>query len=94
MDTLSPRAWLDDLQARIESLREVGEDYLIVSVGVHGPNLDCDAGNAIATVRMGDDTATAEALHLDDAIRLARGIILRERTLREEARAKSKTEAA
>jgi hypothetical protein len=84
------RTTLDALQAQIEALRHVGEDYLILSVGVRGPNLDCHEGNAVATVRMGDDTATSEALHLQDAISLARGKILRERNAREEKRKKDK----
>lgn len=84
---------LRDLQKRIEALRNTGEDYLILSVGVRGPNYDCDEGNAVATVRMGDDTATSEALRLEDAISLARGKILRERKAREEKRAKEKADA-
>lgn len=80
------------LQRDLEKLREAGEDYLITAVGVRGPNLDCEEGNAIATVRMGDDEATSEALHLFDAILLARGKILRERTLREARREKEKAD--
>jgi len=81
------RSWLLDLQNRIESLRgDAG--YLIVSIGVRGPNIDVPEGNAVATVRMGDDEATAEALHLDDAISLARGKIVRAREAREAKRRK------
>jgi len=85
------RAWLNDLQQRINSLRTSGEDYLILSVGVRGPNFDCEEGNAVATVRIGNDTATSEALYLDDAIRLARGKIQRERAAREAKRAKDQS---
>lgn len=81
---------LHTLQALLDQLREPADDYLIVSVGVRGPNLDCDDGNAIATVRMGNDEATSEALYLDDAISLARAKIIRERKAREEKRAKEK----
>lgn len=79
---------LKDLQQRIEALRHSGEDYLILAVGVRGPNMDCPEGNAVATVRMGDDEATSEALYLADAISLARSKILRERKAREEKRKK------
>lgn len=79
---------LIDLQARIEALRTAGEDYLILSVGVHGPNIDCEDGNAIATVRMGNDEATCEGIDLYSAISLARSKILRERALKEEQRKK------
>lgn len=88
------RADLAPLQQQIEALREVGEDYLILAVGVRGPNLDCPEGNAVATVRMGDDEATSEALHLNTAILLARGKILRERKAREAKREKEKAEKA
>jgi len=95
MTPISPelRAFLADWQTNIEALRNVGEDYLILSVGVRGPNIDCDEGNAVATVRMGNDEATSEALHLIDAVGLARGKILRERKAREEQRAKDKADA-
>ncbi len=85
-----PRQWLLDLQGKLELIREAGEDYLILSVGVRGPNTDMPAGNCLATVRMGDDEATSEALYLHDAIALARGKILRERKAREEKRKKEK----
>lgn len=80
------------LQGLIDKLRDVSDDYLIVSVGVRGPNLDCPDGNAVATVRMGSDEATSEALYLIDAISLARGKIIRERKGREEKRKKDKAQ--
>lgn len=81
------------IQSQIESLRDVGDDYLIVSVGVRGPNTDMEDGNAVATVRMGDDEQTAEAKHLDDAITLARAKIIRAREARAKERAKRKEPA-
>lgn len=93
MSDLLTKGNLRDLQARIEALRDAGEDYLILSVGVRGPNLDCHEGNAVATVRMGNDTATSEALRLEDAILLARGKILDERAAREKARKEAKEKA-
>lgn len=86
------RAWLTDLQSRIESLRG-DADYLIVSVGVRGPNIDVPAGNVVVTVRMGDDEGTAEALRFADAISLARGKIVRAREAREKARKDAKDQA-
>ena len=79
-----------ELQARLEALRDVGDDYLIVSVGVRGPNMDCEEGNAVATIRMGADEATSEALGLYTAITLARSKIIRERALKAEAAKKDK----
>lgn len=84
------RAWLQDLQDRLETLREASDDYVIVSIGVRGPNVDCHNGNAIATVRIGDDTGTYEALYLPDAIAGARRVILGQRASRERMRAKAK----
>lgn len=85
---------LSELQAAIEALRDPNEDYLILSVGVRGPNIDCYEGNAVATVRMGDDTATSEALHLCDAISLARAKIVRDREARKKKRAEEKAAKA
>lgn len=79
-----------ELQVRLEALHDVGEDYLIVSVGVRGPNMDCEEGNAVATIRMGNDEATSEALGLYTAITLARSKIIRERVLKAEAAKKDK----
>jgi hypothetical protein len=79
-----------ELQGRLEALRDVGEDYLIVSVGVRGPNMDCEGGNAVATVRMGNDEATSEAAWLYTAITLARSKIIRERAAKVEAAKQAK----
>lgn len=94
MSAVDQRAFVIDLQQRIETLREQADDYVIISLGVRGPNLDCGNGNAVATVRMGDDEATSEALYLPDAISLARGKILRERAAREKRRQEAKEAAS
>ena len=78
-----------DIHAQIEAKRG-DADYLILSIGARGPNLDCPEGNAVATVRMGNDEATAEALYLEDAILLARGKIIRAREAKKAAAAKAK----
>lgn len=88
------RAWLQDMQDRLEMLRAPNDDYVIVSIGVRGPNVDCRNGNAIATVRMGDDTGTYEALHLPDAIDGARRVILGQRASRKRMREKEKAKSA
>ena len=67
-------AFIDKLNAHIGL-----NDYVIVSLGVRGPNADMPNGNVLATVRMGADEATAEAKYLADAVTLARGLILRKR---------------
>lgn len=77
-----------DLQRRIAALRDEGDDYVIIAVGARGPNMDMPEGNVLATVRMGDDTATAEAKYLQDAISLARAKIIGERAAREKKREK------
>lgn len=87
------RAEMIELQRKLEALRPVGADYLIVAVGVRGPNFNCDDGNAVATVRMGGDEATSEALYLPDAIALARGKILRSREEKKQGRPRRKEPA-
>ena len=81
-----------EIQNFADQLRSVlgGDDYVIVNLGARGPNMDMPDGNMLATVRIGDDEATAEAKYLDDAVMLARGIILRKR----EAEAKKRKEQA
>lgn len=82
---------INQLGVLLAKLREHtgGDDYVIVSIGARGPNIDTD-GNTVATVRSGDDEATAQAKYLIDAINLAKGKIERER----EARAKKAKKAA
>ena len=82
---------INQLGVLLAKLREHtgGDDYVIVSVGARGPNMDTD-GNTVATVRSGDDEATAQAKYLIDAINLAKGKIERERKARAEAKAKSR----
>ena len=70
-----------------------GNDYVIVSLGARGPNIDMPDGNVLATVRIGDDEATAEAKYLADAVLLARGIIIRKRDSEAKKREREKREA-
>lgn len=81
------RATIQNFASQLQSSLG-GNDYVIVNLGARGPNMDMPDGNMLATVRMGDDEATAEAKYLDDAVMLARGIILRKR----EAEAKKRKE--
>jgi hypothetical protein len=84
LDRATIQNFADQLKASLG-----GNDYVIVSLGARGPNIDMPDGNVLATVRIGDDEATAEAKYLNDAVTLARGIILRKR----EAEAKKRKEA-
>lgn len=84
LDRATIQNFADQLKASLG-----GNDYVIVNLGARGPNIDMPEGNVMATVRMGDDEATAEAKYLNDAVTLARGIILRKR----EAEAKKRREA-
>ena len=80
---------IDEFAAKLHA--HIGlNDYVIAAVGAHGPNIDMPNGNVLATVRMGNDEATAEAKYLNDAVTLARGIIVRKR----EAEAKTKERKA
>jgi len=71
------RQEINSLGDTLQRLREANESYLIVAIGARGPNTDCRNGNAVATVRIGTDEATSEALYLDDAIALARAKVRR-----------------
>ena len=79
------------LYQELATLRHATEDCIVVSVGARGPNMDMPEGNAIATVRMGDEEASAEAKYLTDAIALARAKIVR---AREAKKAKGEKEKA
>lgn len=79
-----------DLAAAIHALRPADADYLIVSLGAHGPNIDMPEGNVVATVRMGTEEATAEAKYLPDAVSLARAAILRDREAKKKAAEKGR----
>lgn len=81
------RAEIQDFADRLKASLG-GNDYVIVSLGARGPNMDMPEGNVLATVRMGDDEATGEAKYLNDAVTLARGAIVRKR----EAEAKKRKE--
>lgn len=81
------RATIQNFASQLQSSLG-GNDYVIVNLGARGPNMDMPDGNMLATVRIGDDEATAEAKYLDDAVALARGIIMRKR----EAEAKKRKE--
>jgi hypothetical protein len=83
---------LRDLQKRIDALRIPGDDGVIISVGTVAADYDVDDGFAEATVRMGNDTATARGKYLDVAISLARAKILNEREARAKKAAKDKSE--
>ena len=81
------RATIQNFASQLQSSLG-GNDYVFVTLGARGPNMDMPEGNVLATVRMGDDEATAEAKYLGDAVALARGIIIRKR----EAEAKKRKE--
>ncbi|WP_311271336.1 hypothetical protein [Sphingobium sp. WCS2017Hpa-17] len=53
-------------------VRDAQADSIIVAIGALGPSADCRAGNMLATVKVGADTETAEAVGLADAIELAK----------------------
>jgi hypothetical protein len=63
---------------------------VLVALGVRGPTADCRNGNFIATVTMGPDTETGEAVYLADAIALAEGACLRAAEARKAAADKAK----
>lgn len=68
-------------------VRDAHADMVIVQLGAVGPSADCKAGNMLATVKVGADTETAEAVGLADAIALAKGKCDRKAELRSREKA-------
>lgn len=68
------RGAINALGHALQSLRLHGED-IIISVGAHNATPDCSQGYVSATLLRGDDEGLGEAISLDDAIRLARGVL-------------------
>lgn len=66
------RKTVNSIGALLQSIRGEGED-IIVAIGAHDGSHDTPSGHMSATVRRGQDEATSNALHLDDALALARG---------------------
>ena len=87
------RAALGALGDMIASIRLPGEAMVVLAVGTHGPSVDCPNGSMSATVRVGSDEATSGAVHLHDALFLARGKC-REMAERRRREAEQKKEAA
>ena len=77
----------------LAALRHATEDCIVVSIGARGPNMDMPEGNAVATVRIGDEEASAEAKYLMDAITLARAKIIRAREAKKAKKEKEKRDA-
>lgn len=81
------------LYHELATLRHATEDCIVVSIGARGPNMDMPEGNAVATIRMGDEEASAEAKYLMDAITLARAKIIRAREAKKAKKEKEKRDA-
>lgn len=84
---------LNELQSRIDSLRNHGEDYLIIEVGTYRDEMERVDGFAVATVQMGNDKATARGKYLDTAISLARSAIIRQREAKTKAAKEKKDQS-
>lgn len=69
---MSTRENLGILADQIAALRMDTEDAVIIAIGAHAPDYDCPEGFMSATVRVGRDIATSHAVHLQDALFLAR----------------------
>ena len=101
-DTNPPQAPLSELEreslgqltASLHALRALDDSGLIISFGSHGPSYDSKVGHMSVTITRDGETATAEAVHLHDAILLARAKVSRqietEKKRREDARAQSR----
>ena len=62
----------NQIGAALASLRAIDELSLIVAFGAHAPSPDATGGSISVTIQRGAHRATSEAVHLQDAIFLAR----------------------
>lgn len=93
---MSDRAFLGGLTQQLKALRLPDEDAVILTLAIEA-NEDClpESDSAIrATVRIGGVTGTSAAIHLQDALLMARANVHRavaaEQKRREEEKAKAK----
>lgn len=70
---MSNRALINALGQSLQALRLDDEAQVLVSIAANAPGPDTRDGSITVTIRSGADTATSEAVYLDDAIHLARG---------------------
>ncbi len=66
------RSTINHIGALLASIRGEGED-IIVAIGAHDGSTDTPVGHMSATVKRAGDTATGNAVALDDALHIARG---------------------
>lgn len=69
----SSREQIADVMARVQALRFADESACIIAVGSYAGDADCPDGSMTATVRVGMDEASGHAVHLHDALLIARG---------------------
>ena len=82
---------VNDLGAMLHKVRDhFSGDRVVISFGVIAPSFDCKNGSTVATVRDGSDEATCEAVHLYDAIHMARGKIDQDRARAKAAKDRAK----
>lgn len=91
---MSNRALINALGQSLQALRLPDETQLLVSIAANGPSADTPGGHMTVTIRSGADTATSDAVALDDAICLARGKLRAAAKKREDEKAEAKGEVA
>lgn len=84
------REALGELAKSLVAVRDADEDHLIVSFGAHGPSTDCRNGHMSVTVQRDGESATGEAVHLQDALLIARAAVNRQIAAREKKREEAK----
>lgn len=67
------RESLGRLTQDLLSLRDDDSENVLIGVGAMANSPDCFNGSVTVTLRRGNDEATSEAVHLQDAMYLARG---------------------
>jgi len=80
------REALERIGSALAELREQPESAVVISFGTVGPSHDCPNGHFLVTVEKSGERATAEAVHVQDALLLARAKVNAQLERREKER--------
>jgi len=85
---------LNNIGALLQSIRDAEEGAVIVGFGAHGPSYDSRVGHMSVTIEKQGETATSNAVYLQDALFLARAKVNAQIEAREKKAAEEKAARA
>lgn len=86
-------AEINAIGVMIQSLRHPDERFVAVSLSAHAPGFDTFEGSISATVAVGEDRVTSEAVTLDCALHMTRAKLGAQAVARAKAAAEAKDKA-